>query len=223
MPRSPSLPEAPEQDPPLSLGDRVWSRVLPTFLRPGYALHVLIGCRLDDYEPLPEREDIQLDWIRTPRDIQGPHRQFLDQNTSAVTRRRWFWHLGRGEAWLGLAWWQGAIRHFMLVQVGAGGAYERFAPLMHPGSVFIGPALTTSDARGQGIYPYVLSRTLAEVRQTGTRIAYGSYHYRNEASRRGIEKDPYWRNVARVLLRRRPFGLHWKPRAATILDPDLAS
>ncbi len=216
-----SCPPAPHVPPEPSPADRLWSRVLPGPLRPKWALDILKGCWLEGYEGA-RRDDIRIDWIHSDVELGAAHREFLSGHTSRTTRFRWMRYLRKGTCWLALAWWQDAIRHFTLVQVTGGPAFSRFAPVLRADAAFVGPVYTTPDARGQGIYPFVLSQTLMKLGDAGSPLAYISFNYQNEASRRGIEKDKAWQDVARILLRRPPGRLYFRTRAVTVETPEMA-
>jgi len=217
------FPEAPPTEPEYSATDRLWRRILPGPVRPEWTLHDLRAASLADYQSPINRSDVRLDWVSRPDELTPAHKAFLNSYLGLPARLRWMRYLRRKGAWIVWAWWRDAIRHLTLVQLGQGGGFVRFREILRPNSAYVGPAYTSPEARGQGIYPYVLASALERLRDHGYETAYISYRHTNDASRRGICKDPAWRSVARVLQRRRAGGLWFYCHSVTVLDRSLTA
>jgi hypothetical protein len=90
---------------------------------------------------------------------------------------------------------------------------------MRPRSAVVGYSFTIPEARGHRVFPYVMSQALERLKQAGFEWAYGDPAITNVRSRRGLQSDPAWKYVGRLLLRRRPFG-QYHIVAATIENPE---
>lgn len=209
---------APEHEPTLSAWDRVAARLLPEFLRPRWLLELFVACELARFEAAPARDDIQVEWIEHPRELQARHKEFMVTNLTLRKRLLWLWRLRRSGVWLGLATWNQMIAAYILVQISAGGGLHRYARLMREESCVVGPVATIPAARGRGIYPYLMNSALKRCRDVGLAWAYLSVQYQNEASIRGIKKEKNWAYVGRLLLRRNIGAPYFHIAAATLED-----
>jgi hypothetical protein len=119
----------------------------------------------------------------------------------------WFWRrrIRRGECWLAIARLDGAPVHYTFVTIGGSGL-RTFGPVMRQPAAVIGPCFTSDAARGRGIYPAVVAQALVRLRDHGTGHAYIHANATNEASLRGIRKNPAWQAVGRFLCVRYPLG-----------------
>ncbi len=216
------IPSAPVELPARSRLERVFSRLLPEPLAPHWALEEFFVSDLSRFVPGKPRDDIEVEWFTHTRQFGRPHWDFLKRHMGRQARLLWLYRVDYGGCLLALASWGGAIRSYLLVQLTRIGSLRRYAPLMQPNSVYIGPAFTAPEARGQGIYPCVLRRGLQRVKEAGFHWACISALCDNQPSLKGIRKDGNWIYVGRVLLRRHPFGLYYHIHGATIDNPALA-
>ena len=70
-------------------------------------------------------------------------------------------------------------------------AFFDYDLVMKPGEAFLGPALVDDAHRGRGIYPALLTRAFAALKEQGYRVAMGAVGTGNQPSIRGIVRAGY--------------------------------
>ena len=215
--RTSRYPAAPSELPREGPCSRLLRMMLPTIFRPSWKLEELFACKLHAYGEVPIRDDVQVCWIYRLKDLRPEHKALLTGHLGQLGWAMWEWRLIRRFSCVALARWRGQTVHYAFVSYG-GGVMKPYAKAMFDNSAIVGPCYTAPQARGNGIYPYVVAWALARLKASGRRWAYIHTSCTNKASLKGIRKIPAWIHVGRFLLRRPAFR-RYRIEAATIVDP----
>jgi len=193
------------------------NRLLPARLHARWKLDELFACDLSLWKPPQARTDIRIHWIRSPADLKPEHKQFLLTRLGPFLWRWWQRRIRGGGYRLAVAYCEGRPVHYTFVHR-AGAGLKPYRPIMRSGTSIIGPCYTESSARGRGIFPYTVGHALTELQAAGDKWAFIHAATDNEASLRGIRRNPGLVYVGRFLFYRPPFGRN-RMVAATIETP----